>query len=124
MTNATRNTRSNATNETKIARKNANASRAKIDATPATIALKTVHNDIMKANPNATIDTKKMRVWLRANMRDVHAHNDAWVFNATTYNIVRSHFDAKYAASLTRKPRAKKIVVDAIEPVANANVDA
>lgn len=67
-----------------------------------TIPLKRVHDDIMKSNPNATCTTKTMRVWLRANMRDVHDHNNAWMFTQNEYDRVRSHFDAKYRATIER----------------------
>jgi hypothetical protein len=73
-----------------------------------TIPLKTVHNDIMKSNPNATCTPKTMRVWLRANMRDIHAHNNAWIFAQSEYDLVRAHFDPKYRATLERAARPKK----------------
>ena len=68
----------------------------------ATIVLKTLHNDIMRDNANATMDCKKMRVWLRANMRDIHDHNSSWIFTQSQYDIVRSHFDATYRAKIER----------------------
>ena len=67
-----------------------------------TIVLKTLHNDIMRDNANATITTKKMRVWLRANMRDVHDHNATWIFTQSQYDDVRSQFDAKYRERVER----------------------
>lgn len=73
----------------------------KSNETPS-ILLKTLHDDIMRDNANATITTKRMRVWLRANMRDVHDHNATWIFTQSQYDIVRSHFDAKYRATLER----------------------
>lgn len=76
----------------------------KSNETPS-IVLKTIHDDIMRDNANATITTKRMRVWLRANMRDVHEHNASWIFTQSQYDIVRSHFDAKYRA---RNERAAK----------------
>lgn len=74
---------------------------AKTNETPS-IVLKTLHDDIMRDNANATITTKKMRVWLRANMRDVHEHNATWIFTQSQYDIVRSHFDATYRAKIER----------------------
>lgn len=68
----------------------------------ATIALKTLHDDIMRDNANATITCKMMRVWLRANMRDVHVHNSSWLFTQTQYDVVRAQFDAKYRERLER----------------------
>lgn len=74
---------------------------AKSNETPS-IVLKTIHDDIMRDNANATITTKRMRVWLRANMRDIHEHNASWIFTQSQYDIVRSHFDAKYRARIER----------------------
>lgn len=114
------------------ARKNVTTKRnTKIVETP-TIVLKTLHNDIMRDNANATIDTKKMRVWLRANMRDVHEHNASWIFTQSQYDVVRSHFDAKYRERIERankrnaksnatprKRNTKSNDVANVEPVAN-----
>lgn len=66
------------------------------------IVLKTIHDDIMRDNDNATITTKQMRVWLRAHMRDIHIHNSSWVFTQSQYDVVRAQFDAKYRAKLER----------------------
>ena len=90
MTNAKNNAKSNATKRNTKSRE-----------TPS-IVLKTIHNDIMRDNANATITTKRMRVWLRANMRDVHEHNASWIFTQSQYDVVRSHFDAKYRARIER----------------------
>ena len=98
MTNAKRNTKSNET---------------------PSIVLKTIHDDIMRDNANATITTKRMRVWLRANMRDVHEHNASWIFTQSQYDIVRSHFDAKYRASCER--RAKRDAKTNVTPRAKRN---
>lgn len=98
----------------------------KSNETPS-IVLKTIHDDIMRDNANATITTRRMRVWLRANMRDVHEHNASWIFTQSQYDIVRSHFDAKYRARIeratkrntsTRKRNAKTKTNDVV------NVDA
>lgn len=99
------------------------------------IVLKTLHDDIMRDNANATCTTKSMRVWLRANMRDVHTPNQSWIFTQSQYDIVRSHFDASYRAKLERatkranatprKPRAKKNDATSNDVVANVEpVDA
>lgn len=79
-----------------------------------TIVLKTVHDDIMKSNPNATITPKQMRAKLRVTMNDVHVRNSSWIFTQSQYDRVRSMFDPAYSAKLeraakrtTRKPRAK-----------------
>ena len=74
---------------------------AKSNETPS-IVLKTMHNDIMRDNANATITTKKMRVWLRANMNDIHERNASWIFTQSQYDIIRSHFDATYRAKIER----------------------
>lgn len=87
------------------ATKTTNAKRnAKTNETPS-IVLKTIHDDIMRDNANATITTKRMRVWLRANMRDVHEHNATWIFTQSQYDVVRSHFDAKYRATCERRAK-------------------
>lgn len=84
------------------ATKNTNAKRNTKSRETPSIVLKTIHDDIMRDNANATITTKRMRVWLRANMRDVHEHNASWIFTQSQYDIVRSHFDAKYRARIER----------------------
>lgn len=83
------------------AKSNATKRNAKTNETPS-IVLKTIHDDIMRDNANATITTKRMRVWLRANMRDVHEHNASWIFTQSQYDVVRSHFDAKYRERIER----------------------
>lgn len=84
------------------ATKNTNAKRNTKSRETPSIVLKTIHDDIMRDNANATITTKRMRVWLRANMRDVHEHNASWIFTQSQYDIVRSHFDAKYRERIER----------------------
>ena len=82
------------------------------------IVLKTIHNDIMKSNANATIDTKKMRVMLRKEYAHIHAHNNAWVFTQNEYNEIRARYDAKFAKSLTqtnatpKRARKSRVIVD------------
>jgi hypothetical protein len=92
---------SHTTSDDKGQKVRSRASRNVVRETP-TIVLKTLHDDIMRDNANATITTKHMRVWLRANMRDVHAHNASWIFTQSQYDVVRSHFDAKYRAKIER----------------------
>jgi hypothetical protein len=85
------------------------------------IVLKTIHDDILKANANSTITTKSMRVWLRTHMRDAHSHNASWLFTQSQYDVVRSHFDATYRAKIeraskrnatTRTPRKSRVIDD------------
>lgn len=106
---------------------------AKSNETPS-IVLKTIHDDIMKSNANATITTKQMRAKLRVAMNDVHVRNSSWIFTTSQYDIVRSMFDDAYRAKIERankratksnatprKARAKSNVVETtneIEPVA------
>ena len=85
-----------------------------------TIVLKTIHNDILNDNANATTTTKKMRVWLRANMRDVHEHNASWIFTKSQYDVVRAQFDAKYRE---RIERAMKRETNARKRNAKSNVE-
>lgn len=108
------------------ATKNTNAKRnAKTNETPS-IVLKTIHDDIMRDNANATITTKRMRVWLRANMRDVHEHNASWIFTQSQYDIVRSHFDAKYRERIERAAKRANATPRKRNAKSNdvANVDA
>jgi hypothetical protein len=67
------------------------------------IPLKTIYDDIMRANPTSTLTPKKMRDWLRVNFRDRHNHNDPWVFSLNEYDIVRSAFDVVYARTCYAK---------------------
>lgn len=75
------------------------------------IVLKTLHNDIVTANPKSTLNnpngTKMMRVWLRTNMRDAMGHdkNASWAFTQSQYDKVRAHFDPTYTPA---KPAARK----------------
>lgn len=78
------------------------------------IVLKTIHDDIMRDNANAIITTKKMRVWLRANAHQfAHAHNASWTFTQREYDIVRSHFDPKYAMKIERANKRNNTTNDA-----------
>lgn len=67
-----------------------------------TIVLKTIHDDIMRANANATLTTKIMRAKLRVVMNDVHVRNSSWIFTTSQYDIVRALFDANYRAKIER----------------------
>lgn len=90
-------------------------------ATPvANIVLKTIHDDIIRANPNSTLTTKKMRVKLRATMRDIHVSNASWLFTQSQYDTARSMFDPAYATKLAaaakraaRPARASRKIADA-----------
>lgn len=98
------------------AKRNANT-----NATPS-IVLKTLHDDIMRDNANATITTKSMRVWLRANMRDIHERNASWIFNQSQYDVVRSHFDATYRARIERANKRNAKSNDAPKRVRKSRV--
>lgn len=66
------------------------------------IVLKTIHDDIMRANANATITTKIMRAKLRVTMNDVHVRNSSWIFTTSQYDRVRAMFDDTYRAKIER----------------------
>jgi hypothetical protein len=75
----------------------------------------------MRDNKNATITTKKMRVYLRSHHADIHTRNDAWTFTQSEYDIVRAHFDPKYAARLAPAKRPRKSrKIDVVVDVADA----
>ena len=67
-----------------------------------TIVLKTLLDDIVKANPQSTLTTKKMRVVLRAKMNDVHTRNSSWIFTDAEYARARSLFDPAFADRQTK----------------------
>lgn len=73
----------------------------KSNETPS-IVLKTIHDDIMKSNANATITTKQMRAKLRVVMNDVHVRNSSWIFTTSQYDVVRAMFDDAYRAKIER----------------------
>ena len=87
------------------------------------LVLKTLHDDIVTANPTSTITTKKMRVTLRAQMAAIHARNSSWTFTSQSeYDAARSLFDPAYAARIAKPARAKpakkvKTSVANVEPV-------
>jgi hypothetical protein len=81
-------------------------------ASGATVSLKLVIRDIVDANPTSSLASansdKKVRVWLRANMKDAHERNAAWAFDAKQYDKVRAQFDPSYAAAIAPAPRAPR----------------
>jgi hypothetical protein len=100
------------TNENTKSKSRVNNRRANDDARAKTrarnssqqnVTLREIHDDIHRDNKNATITTKKMRVKLRREFRDVHAMNDAWTFSRRDYDKIRAMFDANYAMKMTRK---------------------
>lgn len=94
---------------------------AKSNETPS-IVLKTIHDDIMKSNANATITTKQMRAKLRVAMNDVHVRNSSWIFTTSQYDIVRSMFDDAYRAKIERaNKRATKSNASPRKRVAKSN---
>lgn len=97
-------TQSNVRTQQKINARSRNATtkaRTQSRETP-TIALKTIHDDIVRDNKNATITTKKMRARLRVALRDVHDHNASWMFTRSQYDVVRAMFDDAYAQKIAR----------------------
>lgn len=96
---------------------------AKSNETPS-IVLKTIHDDIMKSNANATITTKQMRAKLRVAMNDVHVRNSSWIFTTSQYDIVRAMFDDAYRAKIERaSKRNAKTNATPRKRVAKSNVD-
>lgn len=109
----------------------------KTNETPS-IVLKTIHDDIMRDNANATLTTKQMRAKLRVAMNDVHVRNSSWIFTQSQYDDVRSMFDAKYRERIERankrnaksnakpKPKSsrKRVVKSNDAPNVDANVQA
>ena len=96
MTRTTNNA-SNATRTNNASRK----ARTQSNELP-TILLKTIHDDIMKANANSTLTTKQMRAKLRVVMNDVHVRNSTWIFTTSQRDIVRAMFDETYRAKIER----------------------
>lgn len=78
----------------------------------ARVPLKLILRDIVAADPKSSLAQpnadKRVRVWLRANMKDVHERNAAWSFDAKQYDKVRAQFDPAYAAAIAPAPRASK----------------
>lgn len=82
--------------------RNTNAKRNATSNETPSIVLKTIHDDIMRDNANATLTTKQMRAKLRVIMNDVHVRNSSWIFTTSQYDIVRAMFDATYRAKIER----------------------
>lgn len=83
-----------------MTKRNANTNNAFVP-----VPLKTVLRDIERDNKGVTMNDKRVRAWLRANMRDdvSHDHNSSWVFTSQThYDRVRSQFDPAYRAKIER----------------------
>lgn len=97
----------------------------KSNETPS-IVLKSIHNDIMKSNANATITTKQMRAKLRVTMNDVHVRNSSWIFTTSQYDVVRAMFDPNYAQKIERasKRNAKSNATPRAKRVTKSNDDA
>jgi len=74
------------------------------------ITLKKIYDDIMNANENSTLTTKKMRAKLRVVRRTQHEHNSTWLFSQNEYDEIRAMFDANYANEINAKQQrdAKK----------------
>lgn len=82
------------------------------------IPLKTILNDICKADKSRTLTTKQMRVVLRREfaVSMSHAKNALWTFTADEANIVRARFDSKFRAGQLRKVNKAKKTVKAPAP--------
>ena len=108
------------------AKTNAQSKRVAQSRETPTIVLKTIHDDIMRANANSTLTTKKMRVRLRATMNDVHVRNSSWIFTQSQYDVVRSMFDDAYAQKIARaqKRDVKKRVAKQRDAIVETNADA
>lgn len=114
-------------------KRDAKSTNAKVSNEIATIPLKTMHNDIIRDDATFTKTTKQMRVVLRDKFNDIHERNNAWMFTQSQYDIVRSHFDAKYRAKIERaskrntksndapKSTRKRNAKSNVAPVTNEN---
>lgn len=110
------NTQSNAitsyhANEKRVTKSRAKKNDAKTNETPS-ILLKTIHDEIIRDNATSTLTTKQMRIWLRANMNDIHERNASWIFTSSQRDVVMTKFNTKYRATLdaqrARDERASK----------------
>ena len=102
-----------------------NAKRATKTNELPTILLKTIHDDIMRANATSTLTTKQMRAKLRVVMNDVHVRNSTWIFTTSQRDIVRAMFDETYRAKIERaNKRATKSNATPRKARAKSNVDA
>lgn len=72
-------------------------------STERNIVLKSIHNDIMTDNPDATLTTKQMRAKLRVARREAHVKNTSWVFTSDEADDVRAMFDDDFRAKLERR---------------------
>lgn len=82
------------------------------------VVLKTLHDDIVKANPSTTLTSKKMRVILRQKMAPIHAKNSSWTFTTQAqYDAARSLFDPTYAKKVAKAPRAPRVKKETKTPV-------
>ena len=97
------------------------------------IVLKTIHDDIMRDNANATITTKQMRAKLRVVMNDVHVRNSSWIFTQSQYDDVRAMFDATYRERVARREKRnaksnatprKRIAKSNVAPIVNDDANA
>lgn len=105
--------------------RNTNAKRNATSNETPSIVLKTIHNDIMRDNANATITTKQMRAKLRVVMNDVHVRNSSWIFTTSQYDVVRAMFDDVYRAKLERaQKRNAKSNASPRKARTKSNVDA
>jgi len=88
------------------------------------VVLKTIHDHIVRDVPNSTLDTKKMRVKLRARPPFDHDANAAWIAtNARDYDAIRSLFDPSYAARIAKPARVRKPRAKSNDAVTPATVD-
>lgn len=91
---------------------------AAIASTQPSIVLKTIHNEIVKANPETKLTTKDMRVVLRKRMSAIHVANASWIFTQSQADQCRAMFDPAFAERLARAAKraakpAKKVKEDA-----------
>jgi RecA/RadA recombinase len=97
---------------------------AKLIETPS-IVLKSIHNDIMRDNANATITTKQMRAKLRVTHAHIHVRNSSWIFTQSQYDEIRAMFDANYRAKIERankrNAQSRKRVTKSRDVVAQSN---
>lgn len=66
------------------------------------IVLKTIHDAIMRDNPNSTLTTKQMRARLRVELRDEHIRNTSWTFTQSRADDIRAMFDDTFRAKRER----------------------
>lgn len=103
------------------------------NTTTRNVVLKTIHNDILTANPNSTLTTKMMRAKLRTLSRFDHVRNTSWVFDADDADDCRALFDDEFAAKLERRrararrntnAKTRKSKSKTTEPATTEQVDA